>query len=485
MNSFTYKIGTSVLSIALFITCLTSTANAQESYETELNKSISTETADSTENESITSEQADHYDDIFEWLSELETLSDYVDSVESLVESIKSTSISSISDYVDDTEIKISDVKIFRNSSDCREGIQITEGELEDQMIVKVFYDDGKSWVQYTVNPATPNEDISLVSTYASNSYGFTLPLDNMSIPSDLTCLFNCSNVSGCSICLSDGTGTWRSKQHNGIDIGWSGINGTCIRAVRAGTVTKGFDNDGWGNWVKIAHTSTLSTLYAHMQSPSTVSGSVLQGNIIGQVGETGAATAPHLHFEVYLNGIRVDPIGSPNYLSGAVTYKPDSTTSKTFKIVDGPLTIRASASSSSTSYGTLANGTSVTIKDIQIGGNYVFGKIVSGTHNGRWIAIASVTGEIYAVDLTSTWTVVDGSLNVRATASTSATSYGKLVNGTTFKVTDTALYNNYVFGKVTNVSNTSGNTCSSSTADGKWIALSNSSSKYCSTKNY
>lgn len=113
MNSFTYKIGTSVLSIALFIICLTSTANAQESYETELNKSISTETADSTENESITSEQADHYDDIFEWLSELETLSDYVDSVESLVESIKSTSISSISDYVDDTEIKISDVKII------------------------------------------------------------------------------------------------------------------------------------------------------------------------------------------------------------------------------------------------------------------------------------------------------------------------------------------------------------------------------------
>ncbi len=480
MRKFADKIGAVSLSLAIFTVCFTSNVNAQEitnnsSALEEINAPVTPLSAEF--------ENADN-DKLLEFLPEIEAMSDSVDTVEDLVDSIKK-SVSKIPEFIDDTVIEISNVQIFRNSNDCDNGIEVTQGDLEDQMIVKVFYDEGKSWVQYTINPSVPEEHNMSISPYSTSYSNFTLPLDDMNLTSNIVCLFNCSNISGCSKCLASGYGTWRNRQHNGIDISWSGIDGTCIRAVRSGTVTKGYSENGWGNWIKIDHTSTLSTLYAHMKSASTVSGSVLQGNIIGQVGSTGYSTGPHLHFEVYLNNERVDPLGDPNYLSGASAHIPDPTLAKTFKIVDGPLTIRSSASASSTSYGTLANGTLIAIKDIEIGGNFVFGKISSGTHSGRWIAVASITGDIYAADLTSVWTVTDGPLNVRASASTSSTSYGTISNGTIFKITDTELYGNYIMGKITNVSTANGSTCGSSTANGKWVALGCSSSKYCSTYNY
>ncbi len=58
--------------------------------------------------------------------------------------------------------------------------------------------------------------------------------------------------------------------------------------------------------------------------------------------------------------------------------------------VIDGPLTIRGSASTSSTSYGTIANGTTFTISDTALSGNYIFGKISSGTHNGRWVDLGN-----------------------------------------------------------------------------------------------
>lgn len=64
-----------------------------------------------------------------------------------------------------------------------------------------------------------------------------------------------------------------------------------------------------WGYYVKINHSSLHDTLYAHMSRVAVREGQyVRQGELIGYVGNTGNSSGPHLHFELYLNGTRVDP---------------------------------------------------------------------------------------------------------------------------------------------------------------------------------
>lgn len=100
------------------------------------------------------------------------------------------------------------------------------------------------------------------------------------------------------------------NTDHRGIDIAWNGISGTNINAVRSGTVVASGWHDSWGYYVKIDHGDKLHTLYAHMISTPSVSygASVSQGGVIGRVGNTGESYGAHLHFEVYLNGTRVNP---------------------------------------------------------------------------------------------------------------------------------------------------------------------------------
>ena len=89
---------------------------------------------------------------------------------------------------------------------------------------------------------------------------------------------------------------------YNGIDIG--APTGTGILAAAVGTViiAKGGGgwNGGYGNYVVIRHDNGTQTLYAHMSQVLTIAGArVQQGSAIGNVGSTGKATGPHLHFEV------------------------------------------------------------------------------------------------------------------------------------------------------------------------------------------
>jgi murein DD-endopeptidase MepM/ murein hydrolase activator NlpD len=101
---------------------------------------------------------------------------------------------------------------------------------------------------------------------------------------------------------------------HPGIDIGVP--SGTPIRAAAAGKVvlmqSEGASG-GYGNYTCIAHTSTLSTCYAHQSRFATSLGaSVAQGQVIGYSGCTGLCFGPHLHFEVRINGAVTNPL---NYL--------------------------------------------------------------------------------------------------------------------------------------------------------------------------
>ena len=81
--------------------------------------------------------------------------------------------------------------------------------------------------------------------------------------------------------------------------------------AAAAGTVVIAGVHSSYGYYVKIDHGNGLQTLYAHCMAGSLLvypGQKVVAGQAIARVGQTGYATGPHLHFEVIVNGVRVDP---------------------------------------------------------------------------------------------------------------------------------------------------------------------------------
>ncbi|MFA6594249.1 MAG: M23 family metallopeptidase [Candidatus Buchananbacteria bacterium] len=97
---------------------------------------------------------------------------------------------------------------------------------------------------------------------------------------------------------------------HTGLDIAcpW----GTPLRAADSGTVIRvQYGRTGYGYNVIIDHGGGITTLYGHMSRIDVAVGqSVEKGEVIGAEGSTGRSTGPHLHFEVRINGARVNPLG-------------------------------------------------------------------------------------------------------------------------------------------------------------------------------
>ncbi|MCB2067682.1 MAG: M23 family metallopeptidase, partial [Erythrobacter sp.] len=96
-------------------------------------------------------------------------------------------------------------------------------------------------------------------------------------------------------------------RMHSGID--FRATTGTPILAATDGTVNFAGRNGGYGNFVRINHAGGLATGYAHMSRIAVRNGeSVRRGQVIGYVGSTGLSTGPHLHYEMYRNGQKIDP---------------------------------------------------------------------------------------------------------------------------------------------------------------------------------
>lgn len=97
-------------------------------------------------------------------------------------------------------------------------------------------------------------------------------------------------------------------SNHYGIDI--AGNTGDCVISALPGTVeATGFDA-ALGNYVKMRHSDNLETVYGHLSAIAVQKGEYADSNTrIGSVGSTGAATGPHLHFEVRVDGKSVNPI--------------------------------------------------------------------------------------------------------------------------------------------------------------------------------
>lgn len=96
---------------------------------------------------------------------------------------------------------------------------------------------------------------------------------------------------------------------HKGID--WGVPVGTACRASRAGTVVSAGWSGGYGYCVVVDHGDGVRTRYAHLSSIQVHNGQyVNQGEVIALTGNTGDSTGPHIHFEIIVNGVAVNPAG-------------------------------------------------------------------------------------------------------------------------------------------------------------------------------
>ncbi len=102
------------------------------------------------------------------------------------------------------------------------------------------------------------------------------------------------------------------SSNHKGVDI--AAGSGTPILASAGGTVVSSSYSGARGYYVVVSHGNGVSSLYQHCSSIAVSVGQyVSQGQVIAYVGSTGISTGPHLHYEVLINGVNVDPY--PNYM--------------------------------------------------------------------------------------------------------------------------------------------------------------------------
>lgn len=130
---------------------------------------------------------------------------------------------------------------------------------------------------------AAPAKSKTLAKKKILNSYSYTTPQGFLTRP------------------VLGGRRSQGLHGHNGIDI--AATPGTPVIAAASGRVivakTGGY-NGGYGNMVIISHSNGVQTLYAHLRAIYITSGTVVeQGQTIGEVGNTGRSTGPHLHFEV------------------------------------------------------------------------------------------------------------------------------------------------------------------------------------------
>lgn len=101
---------------------------------------------------------------------------------------------------------------------------------------------------------------------------------------------------------------TGKYHNHSGTDIG--AYSGTEIYAAHGGIVLTSAYHSSYGNYVVLSRGDGVTTLYAHMSKRAVKVGDVVsQGQVIGYVGSTGSSTAPHLHFEVRVDGERKDAL--------------------------------------------------------------------------------------------------------------------------------------------------------------------------------
>lgn len=99
-------------------------------------------------------------------------------------------------------------------------------------------------------------------------------------------------------------------RMHNGVD--FAAPLGTTVHATQSGKITFMGRRSGYGLMVEVSHAQDIQTIYAHLSAVNEtlkVGQQIARGQDIGRVGSTGTSTAPHLHYEVIVDGRPVPPL--------------------------------------------------------------------------------------------------------------------------------------------------------------------------------
>ncbi len=207
---------------------------------------------------------------------------------------------------------------IERNSSSLAKGTKKTtqNGAYGEKVITEmVTYIDGEisytSFVSERQTKAPVNKIVLIgTKTYSSPVYGGSVSSSGFTWPTRGA--YAISSRYGYRSPSISGWGF-----HGGVDIiRYGGSSGIPVVASASGTVVSVQRSwSGYGHMVLISHGGGISTRYAHMQAGSIsvrVGQYVYRGQQIGRIGSTGNSTGPHLHFEVIVNGSKVNPL---NYI--------------------------------------------------------------------------------------------------------------------------------------------------------------------------
>lgn len=98
------------------------------------------------------------------------------------------------------------------------------------------------------------------------------------------------------------------TRKHTGIDL--AAPTGTPVYATADGVVSRADWYSSYGLYISLEHGASLQTRYAHLSRLAVAAGdAVKKGDLIGYVGSTGRSTGPHLHYEVRVDGVAVNPI--------------------------------------------------------------------------------------------------------------------------------------------------------------------------------
>ena len=160
----------------------------------------------------------------------------------------------------------------------------IAEPQPTENPAVAAFLESQASYAEYAVPanvsyecPVLPFEYVSPVSGIKSSGFGYRLhPIEN------------------------------KVKYHYGTD--FAANTGTAVTAFADGVIVAAGDSDSYGKYMIIDHGDGYSTLYAHCSELCMGCGNVSKGDVIARVGSTGAATGPHLHFELMCNDTYLNP---------------------------------------------------------------------------------------------------------------------------------------------------------------------------------
>lgn len=139
----------------------------------------------------------------------------------------------------------------------------------------------------------------------AAPAYSSPVPQRAISVPSRMP-LEGAALTSGFGMRTHPVLGGRRA--HSGIDL--AAPTGTPVYATADGVISRADWYSSYGLYISVEHGASMQTRYAHLSRLAVAAGdTVKKGDLIGYVGSTGRSTGPHLHYEVRVDGLAVNPI--------------------------------------------------------------------------------------------------------------------------------------------------------------------------------